>query len=132
MLGSSGAPNSRKEYELRLHLLVDEAESAIRKNPAQRAQVIRKLRKDITALDASYAEVEEERKRRFEEEAYFQRTGVRRGYPELMRLMRTRIKELKLGVSRSRLGLGGRELRLLDEKAKQFIELGLDMSLLED
>jgi hypothetical protein len=127
----TGRPLNRKEYEILVHLAIDEAQEKIRRNPAERESILRGLRNDIDAIEAGYGDAREEQRRAFEEASYARRTGVRRTYAELMRLMRERVRELRARQRQTRLTLHPRERALIDEKAREFIARGHDPNLLD-
>lgn len=124
-------PLNRKEYEILVHLAIDEAREAMQKNPAARDAALRRLRRDIDAIEEGFGDAREEQRRAFEVAAYERRTGVWRSYAELMRLMRTRVRELQARRFETALALHPREKALIDEKAREFLARGNDPGMLE-
>ncbi len=123
-MNHTGRPESKKEYAIQLHLLLDEAQAHIRTHPEKREAVLERLRKDIEDLDEAYAEANYEQSAHFEEETYFQKTGVRRPFAQLRHFLRTRVAELRAGRVSTILRLSPIEKTLLDETAQRFIDSG--------
>lgn len=121
-----GAPQSESEFRILLDLLIREAGEAMERDPRQRGAIAARLRRDIDSLETSKREAEEERIARFEEAAFEQRTGAQRSFPELKRLVLERAREIQAGLRHTRMRLPDAEFRLIDQKARQFLAIGLD------